>query len=235
MSFMKILIAEDDLHIRQGLTDLLSQEGYEVEAAENGKIALELFHTQKPQFVILDIMMPEMDGYSVCREIRAIDNDIPIIFLSAKSEEIDRVIGLELGADDYISKPFGTREVVARIRAITRRVLKSSSPESTTPEIKNGSFAFGDLEVLPNELRAKKGTDYIDLSLREIKVLQTMANHQGEVVSRDLLFNECWGYDHMPNSRTLDQHISKLRKLIEDDPADPQLIKTVHGAGYRYE
>ena len=232
---MKILIAEDDLHIRQGLTDLLSQEGYEVEAAENGKIALELFHTQKPQFVILDIMMPEMDGYSVCREIRAIDNDIPIIFLSAKSEEIDRVIGLELGADDYISKPFGTREVVARIRAITRRVLKSSSPESTTPEIKNGSFAFGDLEVLPNELRAKKGTDYIDLSLREIKVLQTMANHQGEVVSRDLLFNECWGYDHMPNSRTLDQHISKLRKLIEDDPADPQLIKTVHGAGYRYE
>ncbi len=122
---MKILIAEDDLHIRQGLSDLLSQEGYEIEAAENGKVALELFKTQKPQFVILDIMMPEMDGYSVCREIRAVDNDIPIVFLSAKSEEIDRVIGLELGADDYISKPFGTREVVARIRAITRRFLKT--------------------------------------------------------------------------------------------------------------
>lgn len=233
---MKILIAEDDLHIRQGLSDLLSQEGYEIETAENGKIALELFKKQKPQFVILDIMMPEMDGYSVCREIRAVDNDIPIIFLSAKSEEIDRVIGLELGADDYISKPFGTREVVARIRAITRRFLKTSAPTSSTAtETQADSFKFGELEVLPNELRAKKDNVYIDLSLREIKVLQTLAKHQGEVVSRDLLFNECWGYDHMPNSRTLDQHISKLRKLIEDDPSDPQLIKTVHGAGYRYE
>lgn len=235
---MRILIAEDDLNIRQGLSDLLSQEGYEIETVENGKIALESFKKQKPQFVILDIMMPEMDGYSVCREIRAVDNDIPIIFLSAKSEEIDRVIGLELGADDYISKPFGTREVVARIRAITRRVLKSSAPASSSTraaEPKTDSFFFGSLEVLPNELRAKKGNDCIDLSLREIKVLQTLAKHQGEVVSRDLLFNECWGYDHMPNSRTLDQHISKLRKLIEDDPSAPQLIKTVHGAGYRYE
>lgn len=233
---MKILIAEDDLHIRQGLSDLLSQEGYEIETAENGKIALELFQKQKPQFVILDIMMPEMDGYSVCREIRAVDNDIPIIFLSAKSEEIDRVIGLELGADDYISKPFGTREVVARIRAITRRFLKTSAPASSTAtETQAVSFKFGELEVLPNELRAKKGSVCLDLSLREIKVLQTLAKHQGEVVSRDLLFNECWGYDHMPNSRTLDQHISKLRKLIEDNPADPQLIKTVHGVGYRYE
>ncbi|MEH6454951.1 MAG: response regulator transcription factor [Cocleimonas sp.] len=232
---MKILIAEDDLNIRLGLSDLLSQEGYEIETAENGKIALELFQKQKPQFVILDIMMPEMDGYTVCREIRAVDNDIPIIFLSAKSEEIDRVIGLELGADDYISKPFGTREVVARIRAITRRYLKSSTAESTTTETQADTFSFGNLEVLPNELRAKKGNVCIDLSLREIKVLQTLAKHQGEVVSRDLLFNECWGYDHMPNSRTLDQHISKLRKLIEDDSSDPQLIKTVHGAGYRYE
>jgi len=232
---VKILIAEDDLNIRLGLSDLLSQEGYEVETAENGKIALELFQKQKPQFVILDIMMPEMDGYTVCREIRAVDNDIPIIFLSAKSEEIDRVIGLELGADDYISKPFGTREVVARIRAITRRYLKSSTAESTTTETQADTFTFGNLEVLPNELRAKKGNVCIDLSLREIKVLQTLAKHQGEVVSRDLLFNECWGYDHMPNSRTLDQHISKLRKLIEDDSSDPQLIKTVHGAGYRYE
>jgi len=231
---MKILIAEDDLHIRQGLSDLLSQEGYEIEMAENGKVALELFNTSKPQFVILDIMMPEMDGYSVCREIRSQDEDIPIVFLSAKSEEIDRVIGLELGADDYISKPFGTREVVARIRAITRRYLKASDAKDAN-ESSSASFKFGELEVSPNELRAKKGSGSIDLSLREIKVLQTLAKHQGEVVSRDLLFNECWGYDHMPNSRTLDQHISKLRKLIEEDPANPQLIKTVHGAGYRYE
>jgi DNA-binding response OmpR family regulator len=227
---MKILIAEDDHNIREGLRDLLSQEGYEIETAKNGKIALELYKQQKPQFVILDIMMPEMDGYSVCREIRSMDNDIPIIFLSAKSEEIDRVIGLELGADDYISKPFGTREVVARIRAITRRYLKAEPQPS-----QQNSFAFGDLDIFPSELRGKRGESFIDLSLREIKVLQTLAEHRGEVVSRNLLFNECWGYDHMPNSRTLDQHISKLRKLIEPNPAEPKLIKTVHGAGYRYE
>ena len=227
---MKILIAEDDHNIREGLRDLLSQEGYEIDTAENGRIALDIFKQQKPQFVILDIMMPEMDGYSVCREIRGMDNDIPIVFLSAKSEEIDRVIGLELGADDYISKPFGTREVVARIRAITRRFLKGEPRQS-----RQNSFGFGDLEIFPNELRGKRGESLIDLSLREIKVLQVLKNHQGEVVSRDQLFNECWGYDHMPNSRTLDQHISKLRKLIEINPTEPQLIKTVHGAGYRYE
>jgi len=227
---MKILIAEDDLHIREGLRDLLSQEGYEICVAENGRIALDLYHQQKPQFVILDIMMPEMDGYSVCREIRNKDNDIPIIFLSAKSEEIDRVIGLELGADDYISKPFGTREVVARIRAITRRHLQTQSSPTAAK-----SFIFGDYEIFPNELRAKREGKSIDLSLREIKVLNTLAEHKGEAVSRDQLFNACWGYDHMPNSRTLDQHISKLRKLIEDDPAEPQLIKTVRGVGYRYE
>lgn len=227
---MKILIAEDDHNIREGLNDLLSQEGYVIDAVENGKIALERFKQDKPQFVILDIMMPEMDGYTVCREIRSLDADIPIIFLSAKSEEIDRVIGLELGADDYITKPFGTREVVARIRAITRRYLKTNN----TPN-EQVSFSFGDLVIYPNELRAKKEKGFIDLSLREIKVLQTLSSHQGEVVTRDQLFNECWGYEHMPNSRTLDQHISKLRKLIETNPAEPVLIKTVHGVGYRYE
>jgi DNA-binding response OmpR family regulator len=227
---MKILIAEDDLNIREGLKDLLSREGYEILAAENGRIAVELFQQKQPDFVILDIMMPEMDGYAVCREIRKQDNDIPIIFLSAKSEEIDRVIGLELGADDYISKPFGTREVVARIRAITRRYLK------TQPQvILQDQFEFGDLTVYPNELRAKRSDQSLDLSLREIKILQQLAEHKGEVLSRDHLFNTCWGYDYMPNSRTLDQHISKLRKLIELNVADPQLIKTVRGVGYRYE
>ena len=227
---MKILIAEDDVHIREGLNDLLSREGYDIIVAENGRIALNLFQQQSPDFVILDIMMPEMDGYTVCREIRAKNNAIPIVFLSAKSEEIDRVIGLELGADDYISKPFGTREMVARIRAITRRYLKTQ-PQAATPN----HFEFGDLRVYPSELRAKRGSQCIDLSLREINILQQLAKHKGEVVSRDTLFNTCWGYDYMPNSRTLDQHISKLRKLIEPNAAEPQLIKTVRGAGYRYE
>lgn len=227
---MKILIAEDDLHIREGLNDLLSREGYDVIVAENGQIALELFQQQKPDFIILDIMMPVMDGYAVCREIRRKDDDIPIIFLSAKSEEIDRVIGLELGADDYISKPFGTREVIARIRAITRRYLKTQ-----TTEVESIFFEFGDLLIVPNELRAKRGEEQIDLSLREIAILQEFAQHKGKVLSRDQLFNRCWGYDHIPNSRTLDQHISKLRKLIEHDPTQPLLIQTVRGVGYRYE
>lgn len=227
---MKILIAEDDFNIREGLRDLLSQEGYEVLLAENGRIALDLFRDQKPQFLILDIMMPELDGYSVCREIRSVDNDIPIIFLSAKSEEIDRVIGLELGADDYISKPFGTREVIARIRAITRRYLKTQPSQDVQK-----AFEYGDLIIYPNELRAKRNDQLIDLSLRDVNILQLLSTHRGEVVSRDQLFNACWGYEHMPNSRTLDQHISKLRKLIEIDPAKPQLIKTVRGVGYRYE
>lgn len=227
---MKILIAEDDLNIREGLRDLLSREGYDVLAVENGRLALDAFKEEKPQFIILDIMMPELDGYAVCREIRSVDNDVPIIFLSAKSEEIDRVIGLELGADDYISKPFGTREVIARIRAVTRRYLKTVSP---SPE--SQVYEFGDLTIYPSELRAKRADQSIDLSLRDLNILSVLKKQQGKVVSRDQLFNQCWVYDHMPNSRTLDQHISKLRKLIEADPAVPKLIKTIRGVGYRYE
>jgi DNA-binding response OmpR family regulator len=152
-----------------------------------------------------------------------------VIFLSAKSEEIDRVLGLELGADDYITKPFGTREVVARIRAITRRLLKNDVDRNAE------SFTFGDLEVFPTELRARRGDDSVDLSLREIRILELFSQHRGEVVTRDQLFDHVWGYKHMPNSRTLDQHISKLRKRIEPDPANPTLITTVYGAGYRYD
>lgn len=227
---MKILIAEDDLNIRQGLRDLLAQEGYEVVMAENGQVALDKFASEAPQFVILDIMMPELDGYSVCREIRRRDTDVPVVFLSAKSEEIDRVIGLELGADDYISKPFGVREVIARIRAITRRYLKTQPKQQ-----QDDGFALGDLQVFSQELRARRGEQVFDLSLREVQILRVLYENRGQVVTRDQMFNLCWGYDYLPNSRTLDQHISRLRKQIEHDPSDPQLIKTVHGVGYRYE
>lgn len=226
---MKILIAEDDTYIREGLYDLLNQEGYEVIATENGEKALEAFHLKKPQFIILDIMMPLLDGYSVCREIRKKDETIPIIFLSAKSEEIDHVIGLELGADDYINKPFGTREVIARIRAITRRYLHTQPVQTSV------SFQFGHWIVYPTELRARADNETIDLSLREIKILKLLEKNKGQAVSRDELFNQCWGYEYMPNSRTLDQHISRLRKQIERDVNQPRLIKTIHGVGYRYE
>lgn len=227
---MKILIAEDDLYIRQGLRDLLEQEGYSVIMAENGQIALDKFASEAPQFVILDIMMPELDGYSVCREIRRRDTEVPVVFLSAKSEEIDRVIGLELGADDYISKPFGVREVIARIRAITRRYLKTQPKQQ-----QDAHFVMGDLQVYPQELRARRGEQAFDLSLREVNILRVLHENRGQVVTRDQLFNLCWGYDYLPNSRTLDQHISRLRKQLEQDHANPQLIKTVHGVGYRYD
>ena len=226
---MKILIAEDDPNILAGLGELLANEGYDTLLAEDGLRAMEAFRRDRPDFVLLDIMMPGLDGYSVCREIRTVDQRVPVIFLSAKSEEIDRVLGLELGADDYITKPFGTREVVARIRAITRRLLKSD--ESVDAQ----SFMFGDLQVYPNELRARRGDDPVDLSLREIRILELFNRHRGEVVTRDQLFDHAWGYKHMPNSRTLDQHISKLRKRIETDPANPSLITTIYGAGYRYD
>lgn len=230
---MKILIAEDDLNIRQGLCEMLSAEGYEVIAAENGKIALDYYQqaTPAPDFIILDVMMPEMDGFSVCREIRRHDDTTPILFLTAKSEEIDRVLGLELGADDYISKPFSLAELRARIKAIARRCLKANNPPTS-------HFTFGDLQVFPNELRAIRrkdnGEQVIELSFREIKLLTCLFEHAGQVVSRDMLFDAAWGYEHVPNSRTLDQHISKLRKHIEIDPSQPQWIQTVHGQGYRY-
>lgn len=228
---MKILIAEDDRHIRAGLEVLLRGEGYQTRSAENGEQALELFRRERPDFVLLDIMMPKLDGYQVCREIRKLADVVPIIFISAKSEEIDKVIGLELGADDFIMKPFGTREVIARIRAITRRMLKTHSGAA----LANDSFQMGDLTVFPRELRAKRGDQCLDLSLRDAQVLQLLFEQRGKVVSRDLLFDVCWGRDYLPSSRTLDQHISKLRKIIERDPADPVLIRTVHGVGYRHD
>ncbi|MGL4667165.1 MAG: response regulator transcription factor [Saezia sp.] len=235
---MKILIAEDDTHIRMGLEKVLQREGYTTIGAANGREALEIYHNQKPDFIILDIMMPELDGYSVCKEIRKTDEQTPIVFLSAKDEEIDRVIGLELGADDYISKPFGIHEIRARIKSIARRCLRNNSSEVHSNDQvseKMQPFLFGHVWVHPAEMRAVRDEQNIELSVREIKILQCLYQHKNKVVSRDVLFNAAWGYEHMPNSRTLDQHISQLRKSIELDANAPQLIRTVHGAGYRYQ
>lgn len=231
---MKILIAEDDLHIRNGLQEMLTAEGYEVIVAENGRIAVEQFNTHVVDFVILDIMMPELDGFSVCKAIRQVNDSIPILFLTAKGDEIDKVLGLELGADDYVNKPFSLAELRARIKAIARRCLSKNGDKAQD----TAAFAFGDLCVYPAELRAKHARygkqTTIELSLREVKILQCLKTHANHVVSRDMLFDAAWGYDHLPNSRTLDQHISKLRKHIEIDPANPTLVQTVHGQGYRY-
>jgi len=227
---MKVLVAEDDIHIRQGLMDVLSNEGYTVLGAVDGTDALAQYESSDPDILCLDIMMPGINGYDLCKKIRQTDSHIPILFISAKSEEIDRVLGLELGADDFIVKPFGVREVVARIRAVTRRVALQQEHMDTP-----SSFTMGDLEVFPAELRAKRGGDTIEISLRDTKILQLLHAHPGEAIARDKFFDHCWGLDHMPNSRTLDQHISQLRKRIENDPKCPVLIKTAQGVGYRYD
>ena len=227
---MKVLIAEDDPHTRAGLEEILEAEGYEVYTAKDGKDALQLFRKESPDFVCLDIMMPGTSGYDVCREIRRADSNVPVIFISAKSEEIDTVIGLELGADDFIVKPFGVKEVVARIRAVTRRRFATAKAAEEP-----SSFKLGDLDVFPAELRARRGGTAIELSLRDIKILSLLHENRGAVISRDTFFNRCWGLDHMPNSRTLDQHIAQLRKRIEVDAKNPAIVRTVHGVGYRYD
>ena len=229
---MKVLIAEDDPNTREGLREILKAEGYEVLTVPDGQKALETYRAEKPQVLCLDIMMPQVNGYDVCREIRRTDPRTPILFISAKSEEIDKVLGLEIGADDFIVKPFGVKEVIARIRAVTRRTL-AESPASDKP--RDYSFTMDELRVVPAELRAYRDDRPIDLSLRDISVLELLYNNRGRVVDRDTFFDECWGVDYYPASRTLDQHVSQLRKRIEKDPAKPRIICTVHGAGYRFD
>lgn len=230
---MKILVAEDDRLTRRGLVEVLEAEGYETVEAADGAEALALFDRFEPDVVCLDIMMPEIDGYEVCRRLRARPSDVPVLFISAKSEEIDKVVGLELGADDFLTKPFGIKEVVARIRAVTRRCLATRARSETSAG--SEPFRMADIEVTPDELRARRGDRVIDLSLREVKILDLLHRNAGKALDRNTIFNACWGMDYMPSSRTLDQTISQLRKRIELDPKDPRIISTVHGVGYRYE
>lgn len=226
---MKVLLAEDDPLTRQGLAEVLRGEGYEVVEAADGVQTLALFERETPDFVCLDVMMPGLNGYDVCRRLRGRQPQTPIVFISAKSEEVDKVVGLELGADDFIVKPFGVKEVVARIRAVTRRCRMRDA--AAVQE----AFPMGDLVVFPAELRARRGDEVIELSLRDVRILQLLFERRGQVVDRHTLFDRCWGVTHIPNSRTLDQHISQLRKRIERDPKRPELIRTIHGVGYRFD
>ncbi len=227
---MKILVVEDDDHTRAALCEVLRSEGFEAIAAADGRAALALFEKHVPDFVCLDVMMPQMDGYEVCRRIRKHDESVPILFLTAKSEEIDKVLGLELGADDYMAKPFGVREILARIRAITRRTGLLKKTGGFEEE-----FMLGDLRVVPAELRAYRDSQEIALSLRDVKILRLFHDRRGKVVDRDALADVAWGVDFFPESRAVDQQVSQLRKRIELDLVSPKIIRTVHGAGYRYE
>ncbi len=227
---MKILIAEDDPVTLESIDACLQSEGFSTCLAENGEVAVQHWESEKPDLVCLDIMMPKLDGYEVCRRIRSDDKAVPILFLSAKNEEIDVVVGLELGADDFIRKPFGKHELIARIRSALRRAEASTNGHATS------KFRINEeLTIYPAQLRAVRNSDggEIELSPREISILTLLHQHKGEAVHRDKLLDHCWGLDYFPESRTLDQHIVKLRKRIELDPACPTLIETVRGIGYR--
>ena len=254
MSTISILVAEDDTNIRMGLVDILESEAYSVTQAGAGEAALALFKKKAFDLVLLDIMMPEKSGYDVCREIRSMDRQIPIIMLTAKSEEMDKVIGLHSGADDYITKPFGIHELLARITAVLRRsrLGKENEQNLVCKEVVSHEsiFSFGEYQVNPKTFkiflkslepmsqpstRSAPQSIEIDLSKRELTLIQLFYQHPGEVLSRDTLLNEIWGINYFSTTRTLDQHIAKLRKKIEINPANPKIITTVHGVGYRYE
>jgi DNA-binding response OmpR family regulator len=209
---MKVLVAEDNPLTLGGLTEVLLAEGYHVLQAADGAAALELFQREAPDFVCLDIMMPGVNGYDVCRRMRADRPQTPIVFITAKSEEVDKVLGRCLATGEELGRRFG-----------------SATSHPPPP------FQMGDLTVYPAELRARRGQDTIELSLRDVKVLELLHSHRGRVLDRNTIFNHCWGANYFPNSRSLDQHISQLRRRIELDPACPKIIRTVHGAGYRFE
>jgi two-component system alkaline phosphatase synthesis response regulator PhoP len=223
---MKILVADDDPITLESVDTCLKLEGFDVVLARNGDEALEMWRKHRPGVLCLDIMMPRVNGYDVCRQVRTADPGVPILFLSAKNEEIDVVVGLQLGADDFIRKPFGTHEFLARLRVAIRR----SQPAAA----RRASLVMDDLVVYPAELRAERDGVEIELSPREIAILELLHKHAGQVVDRNLLLNHCWGLDYFPESRTLDQHISKLRKRIERDPLEPRIIETIRTIGYRY-
>lgn len=227
-----VLIVEDDAHIRLGLCDALRAESYDVTDCCSGSEALPLFKQRKPDLVVLDIMLPGKSGYDLCREIRATKSRVPILMLSAKGQEIDKVVGLELGADDYVTKPFSLRELLARIQALLRRSdFVSSTPEAEVPaEIK-----FGKVKVDSKALRGNRGKDKFELTPRELKVLAMLYRERGNAVSRDQILNEVWGIEYYGTTRTLDQLIVKLRQKIEDEPGEPIHLLTVHGMGYRLD
>ncbi len=236
MSVVRILVAEDDPHIRQGLADVLESEGYKVETAVNGGEALRAYAPGRFGLLLLDIMMPERSGYDVCRAVRAIDAATPIILLTAKGEEIDKVVGLELGADDYITKPFGVRELLARIAAVLRRsrpAAPPAPPAAAKPELPP-VLRFGGAEIDRKTYRGRLGRREFELTAREVRMIEVFHARPDEVLSRDVLLNEVWGVDYFGTTRTLDQHIAQLRKKVESAPAEPRTILTVHGVGYRY-
>jgi DNA-binding response OmpR family regulator len=225
-SMRKVLIIEDDQAMAVALRDGFSYEGYTVEVARDGAVGLKLATDRNHDLIILDVMLPKICGLDVCKHLRTAGNQTPIIMLTARGQEIDKVVGLKTGADDYVTKPFSFLELMARVEAILRR---SNRTEDAFEQAQ-----FGDVMLNFKNLEAHKNGLPLDLSPREFKLLRYFLEHKGEVITRDQLLDAVWGYDGFPLTRTVDMHIAKLRHKIEDSPADPHYIITVHRAGYKF-
>jgi len=223
----QILIVEDEPNMRLGLKDNLEFEGYRVSLADNGVDGLKLILGQPFDLILMDVMMPGMSGLDVCKQAREKGVETPILLLTAKSEEMDKVLGLELGADDYVTKPFGLRELLARIRAILRRRIAAASPT------KSQATTVGKLQVNFETYTAEINKSPVRMSHKEFEILNYLLLHKNEVVSRYDLLEKVWGYDESPTTRTVDNFMVKLRQKVEVDPNDPKIILTVHGTGYK--
>ena len=224
---MKILLVEDEAGLILTLTDRLTAEGFAVKSAADGENGLHLALSENFDLIILDVMLPRKNGYDVCRDLRQKSINTPVLMLTAKGETIDKVLGLKLGADDYLTKPFEIIELLARIEALLRRSPKT---QTNSPD----AFSFGNVEIDFKRAEVVKNSQSVELSAMEFKLLQFLIENRGAVHSRNQLLDEVWGYDAMPSTRTVDVHIAWLRQKLEDNPKYPQFIQTVHGFGYKF-
>ena len=225
----RVLVIEDDPHILLGLEEVLKSDGLEVAVCNRGDQALEAVAKHNPTLIVLDVMLPGLSGFDVCKRLRAGKSRIPILMLTAKSQEIDKVVGLDLGADDYVTKPFGVRELLARIHALLRRTGASSENNAQAQE----AFQIGPAVIEPKTFQLRRGRTVEELTAKELKLLQFFHARHGEVLSRDRLLNEVWGYNYYGTTRTLDQVIVQLRKKLGDNGDSPKHLLTVHGVGYK--
>ncbi|HEY0458920.1 MAG TPA: response regulator transcription factor [Pyrinomonadaceae bacterium] len=224
---MKVLLVEDEAGLILTLTDRLEAEDFAVKSATDGESGLQIALTENFDLIILDVMLPRKNGYDVCRDLRQKSINTPILMLTAKGETIDKVLGLKLGADDYLTKPFEVIELLARIEALLRRAPRAASNSAD-------AYVFGDVEIDFRRAEVVKNRQPVELSAMEFKLLQFLIENRGAVHSRNLLLDEVWGYDAMPSTRTVDVHIAWLRQKLEDNPKYPQYIQTVHGFGYKF-
>ena len=227
MTNKKVLIVDDEEHIRELIKFNLKKEGYDTEVAVNGTEALKIIREIKFDLILLDLMLPEIDGLEVCKEIRRNEetSDIPVMMITAKGEEFDKVLGLELGADDYITKPFSIRELMARVKALLRR---------SNVKKEENIIKFGDVVVNFKTREVTKGTQNVEIKLKEFELLKLLIKNKGNILTRELLLDKIWGYEYIGETRTVDVHIRHLRKKIESDDKNPQYIQTIRGVGYKF-